>query len=180
MDSLTLNFGGEKLRLLISSDEIKHKVDAMALELKERMGNEVPLFLPVLNGAFIFASDLVRAYRGACSIEFVRLTSYNGDHTTGEVKTLMGVSENVKGRTVVVVEDIVDTGVTMSYMVEQIKQHEPKEVIVVSLFSKPSRRIKDVKVDYSCFEIPNRFIVGYGLDYDGKFRNLPAVYYRED
>lgn len=178
MDNMVLNINGENLTLLISSDEIKQRVNDIAAALKERLGNEVPLFLPVLNGAFVFASDLVRAFKGACNIEFVRFSSYCGEYTTGEIKTLLGVSDNVKGRTVVIVEDIVDTGTTMAHLLEQIKMHNPKEVIVVCLFSKPSRRIQEVQVDYSCFEIPDKFIVGYGLDYNGMYRNLPAVYYR--
>ncbi len=179
MDNVSLNINGENLTLLISSDEIQRKVDGIASVLKERLGEEAPLFLPVLNGAFVFASDLVRAYKGVCNIEFVRYKSYCGERTTGKIETLLGVPDCVKGRTVVVVEDIVDTGITMAHLLEQIKLHEPKDIIVVCLFSKPCRRIMDVRVDYYCFDIPDKFIVGYGLDYDGLYRNLPAVYYRK-
>ena len=179
MDEKELVINGEKLTLLISSDEIHGRVNAIAKELRARMGEKIPVFLSVLNGSFIFASDLVRAYEGACNIKFVAYSSYCGANTSGEVKTLMGVSDEVKGRCVIVVEDIIDTGLTMAQMLEDLKRFEPKQVIVVSLFSKKARRTVDVQIDYSCFDIPDYFIVGYGLDYDQLYRNLPAIYVKE-
>lgn len=179
MDEKELVINGDKLTLLISSDEIHGRVNAIAKELRARIGEEIPVFLSVLTGSFIFASDLVRAYKGACNIQFVAYSSYRGDCSTGEVKTLMGVSDEVKGRSVIVVEDIIDTGLTMAQMLEDLKRFEPKQIIVVSLFSKKARRTVDVPIDYTCFDIPDYFIVGYGLDYDQLYRNLPAIYVKE-
>ena len=130
MDEKELVINGEKLTLLISSDEIHGRVNAIAKELRARMGEKIPVFLSVLNGSFIFASDLVRAYEGACNIKFVAYSSYCGANTSGEVKTLMGVSDEVKGRCVIVVEDIIDTGLTMAQMLEDLKRFEPKQVIL--------------------------------------------------
>lgn len=180
-DPIEIKHNGNTFKRLISAQEIDTKISALAKQIRNDMGNsEIPVFLCVLKGAFIFAADLVRHYKGSCEIQFVRLSSYCGTDSTGKVKAYPGLdAEKLKGRRVVIVEDIVDTGLSMSYLLKDLQQYEPRTIDVVALFVKPNRLCYDVKVGYSCFEIPDAFIVGYGLDYDGLYRNLPAIYVKE-
>jgi hypoxanthine phosphoribosyltransferase len=136
-----------------------------------------PLFICILNGSFMFASDLMKQITVEnAQITFMRLSSYEGTTTTGKVKKLMGFTEDLKDRTVVLLEDIVDTGITISNTLEQIKDYEAKEVLVATMLFKPDALIRDIRLDYVGKEIPNDFIVGRGLDYDGIGRNLPDIY----
>ena len=121
-------------------------------------------------------ADLVRHYPGACEVEFLKMSSYQGTESTGEVKQLIGASKNFEGRTVIIVEDIVDTGHTVLALKNLFKSHQPKHLKIATLFFKPEAYKADVKLDYVAMRIPNKFIVGYGLDYDGLGRNLPEVY----
>lgn len=171
-----LSIGGKTLSLFIDSEEIKRRVNLLASQIENDYKGRNPLFLCVLNGAFMFASDLLRAFHDNCEISFVKLSSYEGEDTTGKVKTLIGLNADIKGRYVVVVEDIVDTGLTMLGLLKQLHEKGPSDVKIASLFLKPEKLQHEVKVDYHCFSIPNRFIVGYGLDCDGLYRNLPAIY----
>lgn len=174
-----LKIGRDTLSLFIDSDEIRNRVVRLAQELEKDLKEENPLFLCVLNGAFMFASDLMRAFKAPCEISFIKLSSYEGHASTGKVKTLIGLTDNIKDRSVVIVEDIVDTGLTMRQLKRQLEALEPKSVKIAALFLKPEKLQYDIKVDYHCFEIPNRFIVGYGLDDDGQYRNLPAIYTKD-
>lgn len=178
-ESITLE--GVNFRRLISAKEIDDKISELAHQIRTNMGNaDRPLFLCILKGAFVFASDLMRHYEGLCEVEFIRISSYSGSDSTGKVKTYPGMDfKRLEGRRVIVVEDIVDTGLTMSYLLKKLEQYNPKTLEVASLFVKRSRLRHNVKVDYSCLEIPDAFIVGYGLDYDGLYRNLPAIYVKE-
>ena len=180
-DPEILKLNGASFRRLISAKEIDEKVAELAKQIRVDMGNaEVPVFLCVLKGAFVFAADLVRNYEGLCELQFLRMSSYNGANTTGKVTLYPGLdSEMLKGRRVEVVADIVDTGLSMNYLLKDLRQYNPRTLDVAALFTKPSRLCHDVKVDYSCFEVPDAFIVGYGLDYDGLYRNLPAIYVKE-
>ena len=180
-DPEILKLNGASFRRLISAKEIDEKVAELAKQIRVDMGNaEVPVFLCVLKGAFVFAADLVRNYEGLCELQFLRMSSYNGANTTGKVTLYPGLDgEMLKGRRVVVVEDIVDTGLSMNYLLKDLRQYNPRTLDVAALFTKPSRLCHDVKVDYSCIEVPDAFIVGYGLDYDGLYRNLPAIYVKE-
>ena len=171
-----LSINGVNLTLFIENEKIKSKVSQIAEQLRAKYEGEIPVFLCVLRGAFIFAADLVRAYKGSCEISFIRLSSYEGTESTGVVKSVSGLPSNLAGRHVVVVEDIVDTGLTMSELKKMLMKEMPKSVEIATLFTKPSKLKCDVKVDYNCFEIPDKFIVGYGLDYNGLYRNLPDVY----
>lgn len=160
----------------IPEAEIKARVAELARQISSDMEGKHPLFLAVLNGSFVFAADLLRGIETPCEISFIRLSSYEGTSSTGRVKQLLGLNEDIKGRTVVVVEDIIDSGVTMVELLNILKEYEPKEVRVASLLVKPGNLKVDLDIPYCCFRIPNDFIVGYGLDYDGEGRNLRSIY----
>ena len=160
----------------ISREEIDKEIKRVALQINRDYAGKRPLFIGVLNGSFMFVSDLLKNIELECEISFVKFSSYQGTETTGEVRELVGLTESIEGRDVIVLEDIVDTGHTMYKMIEMLKKHNPASVEIASLFVKPARLQIPVDVKYSLFSIPDRFIVGYGLDYDGLGRNLPDVY----
>ncbi len=162
--------------LSLSAEQIAEKVTAAAARISEELRHRDPIFVSVLNGAFMFASDLIRQLDFPAKVSFVKLSSYEGVSTTGSVHELIGLSENIEGRLVVVVEDIVDTGYTMQHLLQALEKHRPQEIRIASLFVKPENLKVDLTIDYPLFHIPNDFIVGYGLDYDGYGRNLPAIY----
>lgn len=162
--------------LSIPREEIDKEVKRVASQISKDYAGKRPLFLGVLNGSFMFVSDLLKSVDLECEISFVKFSSYQGTETTGEVREVIGLSEPIEGRDVIILEDIVDTGHTMHKMIEVLKAKNPASVQVASLFVKPSRLQIPVDVKYSLFSIPDRFIVGYGLDYDGLGRNLPDVY----
>ena len=167
-------------RTFIPESEIQSKVKAVAEKLNKDMAGKNPLFLAVLNGSFIFAADLMRYLSIPCEISFVKLASYEGTSTTGRVKELVGLNDDISGRTVVIVEDIVDTGLTMQRLLETLRAKNPKEIRIATLLVKPDKLQVDLKIDYVAMNIPNDFIVGYGLDYDGYGRNFRDIYIVED
>ena len=154
-------------------------IDEISEKINRDFGNEKPVFLGVLNGSFMFASEIIKRFQGDCEISFVKMGSYEGTETTGNVKTLLGLNQNLKGRQVVLLEDIVDTGNTLVEIDKILKKAEVKDYNVVTLFYKPEAYKKDIPVQYKGMEIPNEFIVGFGLDYDGLGRNLTQVYKRK-
>lgn len=160
----------------ISAKEIDSAIAKMAQEVAEDLDEEIPLFVGVLNGAFMVVSDFMKHYTKACEVSFVKLASYEGLSTTHEVKKLIGLNQDLSGRTVVVIEDIVDTGNTLVELKAMFEAQNVKQLKIATLFLKPEAYQKDIKIDYIGIEIPNRFIVGFGLDYDGLGRNLPEVY----
>lgn len=160
----------------ISSEEIDFAIANMAKQMDDDFFDEVPVFVGVLNGAFMVLSDLMKKYRGMCEVSFVKMASYEGTQTTNEVKQLIGLNQDLEGRTVVIVEDIVDTGNTIEELKAIFKEKKVKHLKIATLFFKPEAYKKDIKLDYVGIRIPNKFIVGYGLDYDGHGRNLPDVY----
>ena len=160
----------------ISAEEIAVQVKRVAGDINRDYAGKRPLLLGVLNGCFMFASDLMKNLEIECEVSFVKFSSYEGADTTGTVKQVMGLNESIEGRDVIIVEDIVDTGLTMHKMLETLGESKPASLAIASLFLKPARLRVPVEVKYSAFEIPDRFIVGYGLDYDGLGRNLPDVY----
>ena len=160
----------------IPEAEILKKVQAVADRLNEDYAEKCPVFLAVLNGSFIFAADLMRAVTIPSEISFVKYASYVGTSSTGNMKTLMGINQDLEDRHVVIVEDIVDSGHTMAHMIENLKQKHPASIEICSLLVKPGNLKVDLDIKYTVMEIPNDFIVGYGLDYDQEGRNLRDIY----
>ncbi len=165
-------------RPYISGEEIARAVDRVARCIREDVRQEegTPLFVVMLNGAFMFASDLLRAIDVPCEVAFMRMKSYQGTASTGTVDLLQDMHAEISGRTVIVIEDIVDTGATIHALLEHLQRRRPKCVKIASLLFKPESLQYDVPVDYVAFEIPRDFIVGYGLDYDEEGRNLKDIY----
>ena len=162
--------------LFITETEIQKEVTRIAGEMNSDLARKDPIFLGILNGAFMFAGDLYKQLTFPCQITFLKLASYSGTHSTGSVKQLIGINRDLKDRVVVVLEDIVDTGVTLDTIIRQLSGYEPAEIRVATFLHKPDAAIKDVKLDYVGMEIPNNFIVGYGLDYEGYGRNFRDIY----
>lgn len=160
----------------ISSEEIDFAISNLAKQMDDDFFDETPVFIGVLNGSFMVLSDLMKKYRGMCEVSFIKMASYEGTQTTNDVKQLIGINQNLEGRTVVIVEDIIDTGNTIEELKAIFKSHNVKHLKIATLFFKPEAYKKDIKIDYVGIRIPNKFIVGFGLDYDGLGRNLPDVY----
>jgi len=160
----------------ISSEEIAEKIALMAKKMNEDLKGKDVIFFGILNGAFLFAADLFRQIDIDCQITFLKIASFQGTTSSGNVKRLIGINENIENKTVVILEDIIDSGISIDYIVKQLKGYEPKEIMIATLLFKPEAYQKDYKVDYVAIEIPNDFIVGYGLDYDGYGRNLKDIY----
>ena len=160
----------------ISEAEIKQRVKDLAQKISRDMEGKNPLFLAVLNGAFIFAADLMREMTIPCEISFVKLASYQGTTSTGKIKEVIGINENLSGRTIIILEDIVESGLTMKRMIESLGTRNPESVHICTLFFKPERLEVDLSIDYVAFRIPDDFILGYGLDYDQRGRWLKDVY----
>lgn len=172
----TVKIKDKLFELSIPSAQIDAAVSKIAQLIDVELKEKEPLFLVVLNGAFMFASDLMKKVTIPCQISFVKLASYEGTSSTGMVKQLIGLNENIAGRTVVVVEDIVDTGFTMERIISTLQTKNPKEIKVATFFNKPEALQRPIHLDYVGMKIPNDFIVGYGLDYDGLGRNLADIY----
>ena len=160
----------------IKEAEILQRVQAVADRINHDLAGKNPLFLAVLNGSFIFAADLMRRITIPCEISFVKLASYQGTTSTGTIKEVIGINEDLTGRTIVIVEDIVDTGLTMKRMVESLGTRNPESIHICTLLLKPDRLQVPLDIEYAAIEIPNDFILGYGLDYDQQGRNLKDIY----
>lgn len=160
----------------ISAQELDYAIQNVAKQIEDDFFDDVPVFIGVLNGSFMFFSDLLKHYSRPCEVSFIKLASYEGTQSTNDVKQLIGLNQNLKGRSVIVVEDIVDTGNTVVELKKMFKAQEVKHFKIATLFFKPEAYTKDIKLDYVGIRIPNKFIVGFGLDYDGLGRNLKQVY----
>lgn len=160
----------------ISEADIDAGIDKVAAQINHDFAGETPVFLGILNGAFLFAAELIKRFKGDCEVHFVKLSSYEGTGTTGAVRSLMGLAQSLKGRQVIIIEDIVDTGNTLESIDEILTREEVALYKIATLFYKPEAYKKSIHIDYVGLEIPNEFIVGYGLDYNGLGRNLTQVY----
>ena len=163
-------------KTFIPEEEIQQRIKAVAEKINKDMAGKTPLFLAVLNGSFVFAADLMRYITIPCEISFVKLASYQGTVSTGEIKEVIGINEDLEGRTVIILEDIVDTGFTMKRMLETLGTRVPESLHICTLLLKPGKLQVPLNIEYAAIEIPNDFIVGYGLDYDQQGRNLRDIY----
>lgn len=172
----TIKIKDKLFTVSIKQQDIQREVKRVANEINRDLAGKNPLFISVLNGSFMFAADLLKHIEIPCEICFVKLASYQGDSSTGVVKEVVGLTENIAGRTVVIVEDIVDTGITMQWLLGMLSEQNPAEIHIATLLVKPEKLKVNLGIKYRAMEIPNDFIVGYGLDYDGFGRNYPNIY----
>lgn len=166
----------KEFRMFIPGKKINERIDEICKEMNRELDGHDLLFIGVLNGSFMFAADLYRKIRLDSRISFLKLSSYEGTESTGNLRRLIGLNEDLEGKTVVIIEDIIDTGRTLQGIIQDLKEKGAKEIRVVSLLYKPDAYKGSNKIDYIGFEIPNAFVVGYGLDYDGFGRNLDSIY----
>lgn len=171
---------GYKLTTLISKDQIHDRVKEMADDISNRFKDEIPILIGILNGSFIFISDLMRQLSIDCEMDFIKISSYAGKESVGTVTLLKDISANITGRHVIVVEDIIDSGLTIKFLRDRLEGANPKSVTIVTLLFKPDIAKLNFDVDYVGFKIPPEFVVGYGLDYDQKLRHLPEIYRLEE
>ena len=172
----TIKVKEKQFAISIPEAEILTAVQRVADAINHDLEVKEPLFLSVLNGAFMFTADLMKRITIPCEVSFIKLSSYEGTSSTGQVRQLMGLNQCIKGRTVVIVEDIVDTGLTMQKLLELLQAQEPAEVHIATLLLKPDKLKVPLHIEYAAMQIPNDFIVGYGLDYDGFGRNYKDIY----
>ena len=166
----------KEFEIFIPGERIQEVISEMAGQINNDLAGREVIFIGILNGAFMFASDLIRQIRLDCQISFVKLASYAGSSSSGTVKRLIGINEDIQKKNVVILEDIVDTGITLEDIIRQLKGYEPDEIRVATLLLKPESYLKGIPLDYVGIEIPNDFVVGYGLDYRGCARNLADIY----
>lgn len=166
----------KNFREYLTEDTIQQRIAELAQQLNRELADKEVVFLGILNGAFLFAADLFRQINFPARISFVKLASYQGTSSSGSIKELIGWNEDIRDKTIVVIEDIVDTGNTLELIVGELVVRKAAEVKIAAMLYKPDAYTKNIPLDYIGFEIPNNFVVGYGLDYDGFGRNLPAVY----
>jgi hypoxanthine phosphoribosyltransferase len=171
-----VNILDKSFEIFITNQEIQKAIDVMAVKMRDDIKDKNPLFLIVLNGAFMFAADLIQRFDFDCQVSFVKLSSYVGTKTTSVVREIIGLDEVLHNRTVIIVEDIIDTGITMATTIPKLIKLEAKEVKLATLLFKPDAFQMDYHIDYIGMKIPTDFIVGYGLDYNGYGRNFPDIY----
>ena len=162
-------------RVLISEEAIESEVARVGRQITEDFRDKNPIFVGVLKGCFIFMADLMRHVDIKCTMDFMAVSSYSGTSSTGAVKINKDLGQDIEGRHVIIVEDILDSGVTLSYLKHYLLGRKPASITIATLMDKPARRKSDIVADYSCFEVPDAFVVGYGLDYNEQYRNLPYI-----
>tara|TARA_B100000809_G_scaffold47311_1_gene41923 strand:- start:35 stop:574 length:540 start_codon:yes stop_codon:yes gene_type:complete len=171
-----LDVNKEKLTELISENQIQDKVKEIAADISHKYAGEAPILIGILNGSFIFCADLIRELDIDCEIDFIKVSSYMGTESVGTVKLRKDISADITNRHVIIVEDIIDSGITIKFIKDRMLEAGPKSVAIVTLLMKPDIAKLDFKIDWVGFEIPPEFVVGYGLDYDQLYRNLKAIY----
>ena len=172
----TITVKDKKFKLSIDSQTIQNSIKKIADKINADYASKDIFFIGILNGSFMFAADLIKNITVDCTVSFTKLATYDGTHSTGVVKELIGLKENIENKHVVIIEDIVDTGFTMKSVLAQLSEKNPADIKIATLLFKPQSFKENFKVDYVCLEIPNDFIVGYGLDYDGYGRNYKSIY----
>jgi hypoxanthine phosphoribosyltransferase len=172
----TIQVKDKTFRISIPESKIQERVKVIANKINQEYAGKNPVFLSVLNGSFIFSADLLREMNIPCEICFVKLASYQGVNSSGSIRELIGLNVNITERHVIIVEDIVDTGLTMAHLLDTLKKQNPSSIDICTLLLKPGKLQVNLDIRYCCFEIPNDFIVGYGLDYDGYGRNTKDIY----
>jgi len=166
----------KEFEVSINSNKIQCVIDEMSAKINSDLAGKEVIFLGILNGSFMFASDLFKKIKLNCKITFIKVSSYQGTNSTGKITNLIGISEDLKDKTVIVLEDIIDTGVTLENIISQLKNYEPSEIKIATFLFKPDAFVKSYKIDYYGIKIPNDFIIGYGLDYNGYGRNFEEIY----
>ena len=172
----TIQVKDKTFRISIPESKIQERVKVIANKINQEYAGKNPVFLSVLNGSFIFSADLLREMNIPCEICFVKLASYQWVNSSGSIRALIGLNVNITDRHVIIVEDIVDTGLTMAHLLDTLKKQNPSSIDICTLLLKPGKLQVNLDIRYCCFEIPNDFIVGYGLDYDGYGRNTKDIY----
>jgi hypoxanthine phosphoribosyltransferase len=162
--------------LFIPEQSLQDKMSSMSADINKDYVDKEIHFVAILNGAFMFAADLIKHVTIPCYTHFIKVRSYQGTQSTGSVSSIIGLTESLEGKEVIILEDIVDTGATMNHVYHELLKLKPLSLKVASLLMKPDVYKGDIKIDYLCFSIPNKFVVGYGLDYDGLGRNLKDIY----
>lgn len=178
--SITIQVLDKSFVPYLNEAEIQSKIEGLAQQLNQDYAGKKPLFIAVLNGSFMFASDLFKHLSIEAEICFIKLASYKGTKSTGHVITAIGLDTDITDRHVIVLEDIIDTGKTLSQFLPQLQNQHPASIKVAVLLHKPEATVFEVPVDYCCFSIPNKFVLGYGLDYDGFGRNIKEIYQLKD
>ncbi len=172
-----VNINGETFRVYLTHEEIQQRIKQMGTQLSQEFKDKKPIFIGVLNGAYIFLADLMRYVTIPCEVDFLKLSSYGDEKvSSGEVHDLKEIDADIKGRHVILVEDIIDTGLSMKYLVDKVKRKEPASLSVVTMLHKPEATQHNVQIDYTGFKIPNLFVLGYGLDFAQEGRNLAQIY----
>ena len=170
----------KQFKLFINYEIIISKIEDLVSVLNVKYADKKPIFLCVLNGSFLFASELIKRFEHECEVSFVKLSSYKGINSTGEIKKLVGINDDLKGRNIIIVEDIVDTGNTIFSVIDEIKNYNPESVEVATLLFKPAAYQKQTRIKYAAINVGNEFLVGFGLDYNGIGRNLEDIYIIEE
>ncbi len=172
-----VNVNGEEFRVYLTHEEIQQRIKQIGNQLSKSFSDKRPIFIGVLNGAYIFLADLMRHVSIPCEVDFMKLSSYGDEKvSSGQVYDLKEIDANIKGRHVILVEDIIDTGLSMKYLLNKLKQFDPASLTVITMLHKSDATVHDVQIDYVAFKIPNLFVLGYGLDYAQEGRNLAQIY----
>ena len=170
----------KQFKLFINYEIIISKIEDLVSVLNVKYAGKKPIFLCVLNGSFLFASELIKRFNHECEVSFVKLSSYEGLKSTGNIQNLIGINDNLNGRNIIIVEDIVDTGRTVHFVIKEIKNHNPESVEVATLLFKPAAYQKQIPINYPAINVGNEFLVGFGLDYNGIGRNLEDIFIIEE
>lgn len=167
----------DEIKVLIDEETLQARIKEMAQQIKKEYERKVLTFICILKGSIFFTADLAKRIDGDVRIDFVRVSSYDGENSTGEIKMKLDLKDSIQGKDVIIIEDIIDTGRTLKYLKEYLKLKKPNSLKVCTLLDKKERRVCDMEADYVGFAIPDKFVIGYGMDYDEKYRNLPYIGY---